>query len=38
MGRLRVCVWGQRVYSHSPAWDSAWTQGMGGSVDVDECG
>lgn len=38
MGRLRECVWGQRVYSHSPAWDSAWTEGMGGSVDVHECG
>lgn len=38
MGRLRECVWGQRVYSHSPVWDSAWTEGMGGSVDVDVCG
>lgn len=38
MGRLRECAWGQRVYSHSPAWDSAWTEGMGGSVDVHECG
>lgn len=36
MGILRECARGQRVCSHSPAWDSAWTEGIGGSVDV--CG
>lgn len=38
MGILRERVRGQRVYSHSPAWDSAWTGWIAGSVDVDVCG
>lgn len=38
MGILRERVRGQRVYSHPPAWDSAWTGGIGGSVDVGVCG
>lgn len=36
MGIWRECVRGQRLCSLSPAWDSAWTEGIGGCVDV--CG
>lgn len=39
MGILRECERGQRVYSPSPAWDSAWPGWIGGaSVDVDGSG